>query len=76
MDQELVYKIRHDPRPRGLPDQDVVAVDLDELVAHLDEAEVENYVPMFFDVNEDRLEFWDDENIANMLGPLNLLEEL
>ena len=38
--------------------------------------EAENYVPIFFHVYEDHLEFKDDENIANMLGPLNLLEEL
>lgn len=31
---------------------------------------------MFLRVDEDNADFWNDENIANMLGPLNLQDEL
>ena len=75
-DAHLVYKIRHNPRPRELPNQEEGAIDPAGFVEHLDEQQIENYYPMFLRVDEDNADFWNDENIANMLGPLNLQDEL
>ena len=63
-------------RPRELLNQEEGALDPAEFVEHLDEQQIDNYHPMFLQIDEDNENFWDDENIANMLGPLNLQDEL
>ena len=75
-DAHILYKIRRNACPRELPNQEEGAIDPAEFVEHLDEQQIENYYPMFLRVDEDNADFWNDENIANMLGPLNLQDEL
>ena len=64
--ENLVYKIRRNPRPRlGEPEPDPGA-----LVEHLDEGDFEDYIPVFIQENQDDADFWEDDNIADMLGDL------
>lgn len=74
-DAHTVLKIRRNPRPRpGQPVLEAGALLNVEAGAHaimLDDPEIGDYENAFINDEEDG-DFWDDENIANFLGAIDL----
>ena len=76
-----VWRRGHDPRPRvinGNEGAEAEELDPGELLNMLDNDEPENegiYHNAFLQAGEDHEDFWGDENIAGMLGDLELEEE-
>ena len=67
-DAILVYKCRSNPRLRPVDNEEEVQV---PFVEQLDNPEMEGHVFAFMQQGEDA-DFWDDDNIAAMLGNLDV----
>lgn len=66
-DAKLVYKCRSNPRIRPVNDEEIQV----PLVEQLDDPENADHVFAFMQQGEDA-DFWDDDNIAAMLGNIDI----
>ena len=69
-DSKLVYKCRSNPRLRPVVNEEEVQVQV-PLVEQLDDPEIAGHVFAFMQQGEDA-DFWDDDNIAAMLGNIDI----